>query len=499
MAKRAAISSGSAPARYDGFDKMLWNGKWRHGKSGRSADDRDPYTNDVLVRIPLADEGDLDEGFRAAAAAQPKWHAMLPGERSAIIRRAADLMAERREEIVDWLIRESGSTRIKANIEWQIARAVTLEAATFSSRVEGPILPTDIPGKESRVYRQPVGVVGMISPWNFPFHLSSRSVAPAMAVGNTVVIKPASDTPVTGGLLLAKIYEEAGVPAGVLNVIVGAGSVIGDTFVCHPIPRVISFTGSTEVGRRIMELASRSPMLKRVLLELGGNTPSVILDDADLDLAVNTTIFGKFLHQGQICMAINRLIVDAKIYDEFVDRFTDRARRLKVGNPSDEDTVIGPLINKQQFEKLLKHIEKGRAEGARQVLGGDPQGLVLPPHVFVDATNNMSIAREELFGPVVPIIKVRGEDEALEVANATSYGLSGAVVTRDLERGARFAQRLQAGMTHVNDSPINDLPNCPFGGEKNSGLGRYNGQWSIEEFTTVHWISVQHAPLRYPL
>ena len=193
---------------------------------------------------------------------------------SAIIRRAAAIMEERREEIIDWLIHESGSTRIKANVEWQYARAVTLEAASFPSRVEGPILPTDIPGKESRVYRQPVGVVGMISPWNFPFHLSSRSVAPAIAVGNAVVIKPASDTPVTGGLLLAKIYEEAGLPAGVLNVVIAQGSVIGDAFVRHPIPRVISFTGSTEVGRRIMELAAQSPILKRVLLELGGNTPS---------------------------------------------------------------------------------------------------------------------------------------------------------------------------------------------------------------------------------
>jgi aldehyde dehydrogenase (NAD+) len=257
----------TAPVPYDGFDTMLVNGTWRHGSAGRVADDLDPYTNDVLVRIPLADERDLDEAFRAAAAAQPKWYSMLPAERSAVLRRAATIMEERRGEIVEWLVRESGSTRIKANIEWEIAHAVTLEAATFPSRVEGPILPTDIPGKESRVYRQPVG---MISPWNFPMHLSSRSVAPALAVGNAVVIKPASNTPVTGGLLLAKIYEEAGLPTGVLNVVIGAGSVIGDAFVRHPVPRVISFTGSTEVGRHIAELAAQSPILKRVVLELEG-------------------------------------------------------------------------------------------------------------------------------------------------------------------------------------------------------------------------------------
>jgi aldehyde dehydrogenase (NAD+) len=197
-------------------------------------------------------------------------------------------------------------------------------------------------------------------------------------------------------------------------------------------------------------------------------------------------------------MAINRLIVDAKVHDEFVERFTERLRRLKVGNPSDADTAVGPLINRQQLEKLMQNIEKARAEGARLVLGGEPKGLVVPPHIFVDARNDMAIAQNELFGPAVSIIKVSGEEEALAAANATTYGLASAVVTRDLERGARFARRMQAGMTHVNDSPVNDLPNCPFGGEKNSGLGRYNGQWSIEEFTTAHWISVQHAPVQYP-
>ncbi len=484
--------------RYGEFDKMLLNGKWREGSSDRFSDDTDPYSNEILARIRLANERDLDEAFGAAAAAQRKWCEMLPMERSAIIRRAGEIMEERREEIVDWLVHESGSTRIKANVEWQYARGVTFEAASFPSRVEGPIVPTDIPAKESRVYRQPVGVVGMISPWNFPFHLSSRSVAPAIAVGNAVVIKPASDTPVTGGLLLAKIFEEAGLPAGVLNVMIAQGSMIGDAFVRHPVPRVISFTGSTGVGRRIMELAAQSPILKRVVLELGGNSPSVILDDADLDIAVNTAVFGKFLHQGQICMAINRLIVDTKVHDAFVERFIDRVGRLKVGNPSDPDTVIGPVINKHQFDKIMEHIKKAPGEGARQVLGGEPQGLVIPPHVFVDATNDMSIAQDELFGPVVSIIRVSGEEEALEAANATSYGLSSAVVTRDVERGNRFALKLQAGMTHVNDSPVNDLPNCPFGGEKNSGLGRYNGQWSIEEFTTPHWISVQHEPVQYP-
>jgi len=284
----------------------------------------------------------------------------------------------------------------------------------------------------------------------------------------------------------------------VLNVVIGAGEAIGDHFVSHRVPRVISFTGSTAVGRRIMELAARSVMLKKVALEQGGNSPLVVLDDADLDLAVNAAIFGKFLHQGQICMSVNRIIVDALVHEEFVGRFIDRVRRLKVGNPSDDDTVIGPLINEARLKKLLEHIEKARAEGARQAIGGDHEGLVLPPHVFVDATNDMSIAQDELFGPVTSIIEVRGEEQALQVANATLYGLSSAVITRDVERGLRFAQRFQAGMSHVNDSPVNDIATSPFGGEKNSGLGRYNGEWAIEEFTTPHLITVQHAPISYP-
>lgn len=486
------------PRAYDGFDRMPIGRAWRAGRSGRVAEDRDPYTGDILVRIPLANQQDLDEAYHAAAEAQPKWAALLPGERAAVLRRAAAIMEARREEIVTWLIRESGSTRTKANIEWESAHAIMLEATSAPYRVQGRILPNDIPGKECRVYRQPVGVIGVISPWNFPMHLSNRSVAPALAVGNAVVIKPASDTPITGGLLLAKIYEEAGLPPGVLGVIVGPGSLIGDAFVLHPVPRVISFTGSTPVGRHIAGLAAKSPMLKRVALELGGNSPFIILDDADLDLAVNAAVFGKFLHQGQICMITNRLIVDSVVYDEFVERFTAHVRSLKAGDPSNANTAVGPIINLSQLQGLLKHVETARAEGARQTAGGEPQGLLLPPHVFADVTPYMRIAQDEMFGPVVSIIKATGEEEAIRVANDTEYGLSSAVFTRNVERGVRVALQLRVGMTHVNDSPVNDLPNCPFGGEKNSGLGRFGGDWIIEEFTTDHWVSVQHTPRQYP-
>ncbi|MGD9765873.1 MAG: aldehyde dehydrogenase family protein [Candidatus Binatia bacterium] len=486
------------PAGYGGFEHMLIDGEWRPGRADAVLADRDPFTGEVLVEMRQASAQDVDDAYRAAAAAQPAWAAKLPADRAALLRRAVAIMAGRREEIVDWLIRESGSTRIKALLEWEFTIAMTHEASTFPARAHGYVVPTDVGGKEGHVYRQPVGVVGMISPWNFPLHLSNRSITPALALGNTAVIKPASDTPVTGGLLLAKIYEEAGLPPGVLNVVVGAGNAIGEQFVLHPTPRVISFTGSTEVGKHIAEMAASGPMLKRVALELGGNCPSVVLDDANVALAVETAIYGKFLHQGQICMATNRFIVDAKVHDEFVDRFVHRVRSLAVGNPRDPVTVIGPLINDSQLKRLMKLIEQARAEGARQLEGGEPKGLVLPPHVFVDVKNDMAIAQNELFGPVATIIKVQGEDEALEAANDTPYGLSASVITRDLDRGRQFALRIQAGMTHVNDSPVHDLPTSPFGGEKNSGIGRYNGEWAIEEFTTVHWISTQHIPILYP-
>ena len=484
-------------ARYDGFDRMPIAGRWIAGHSGKRRADHDPYSDEVLVEIPLANAEDVDAAYREAQRVQPKWASALPQERRDVLERAAEILVRRKEEIVDWIIRESGGTRIKAELEWLLVREGLLEAATYPAHVVGRILPAGIPGKESRVYRQPVGVVGVISPWNFPFQLSNRSVAPARALGNAVVLKPASDTPITGGLLPAKIFEEAGLPPGVLSVVIGSGSDIGDAFVEHPVPRAISFTGSTPVGRHIAELAGKG--VKKVALELGGNGPFIVLDDADLDRAVDAAVNGKFLHQGQICMAINRIILERGIHDAFLAKFVERVRGLKVGNPRDPETAIGPVINKQQFEHLDRLIRETIAAGARALLRGEPRGLVLPPVVLVDVTNDMPAAREELFGPVAPIIKARDADEAIRIANDTEYGLSSAIFTSDLEKGVRLAQRIQAGMTHVNDMPVNDEPNTAFGGVKASGLGRFGGEWAVEEFTTDHWISVQHTPRKYPI
>ena len=483
---------------YQDFHLQPLAGEWREGSSETTRPVMNPYSGEELVSIRLANSEDLDKAYRKAEAAQQDWANRGPSERSAVLLRAVSIFDERKEEIIDWLIRESGSTRLKAMIEWGSARAITLEAASMPARAHGYTIASDIPGKDNLVYRRPLGVVGVISPWNFPLHLSQRSVAPALALGNAVVIKPASDTPVTGGLLLARVFEEAGLPSGVLSVVVGAGSEIGDDFVAHPVPALISFTGSTPVGKNIGRIATGGDHIKKVALELGGKSHFVVLDDADVEQAAKAAVFGKFLHQGQICMAINRIIVDQGRYDEFVDAFVAHVKTLKVGDPSDIETAIGPIINQSQLEGLQRKIASAKAEGATVLLEGEVSGQMLSPHVFGDVTPEMELSAEEIFGPIAGIQKARDEQHALELANGTEFGLSSAVFSGDPERGLNFARQVRAGMTHVNDMPVNDEAALPFGGEKNSGLGRFNGDWAIEEFSTVQWVSVQRTPRQYP-
>lgn len=487
----------SQPA-YQNLELQPIAGIWRKGAAGRALEVIDPFNGERLLNLPMANREDLDEAYRGAQEAQARWAAIGPTARGDVMRRAVAIFDARKDEIIHWIVRESGSTRIKAEIEWASARAITQESAGLPGRTHGRILPSDVPGKESHVYRLPLGVVGVISPWNFPLHLSARSVSPALALGNAVVVKPASDTPVSGGLLLARIFEEAGLPAGVLSVLIGAGSEIGDAFVAHPVPSFISFTGSTPVGRGIGRIASGGEHLKHVALELGGNSPFVVLADADVQAAVNAAVVGKFLHQGQICMAINRIIVEAPLLDEFTKRFVERVKTLPCGDPSKPQTVIGPVINARQLAGLQNKVAQAKKEGATVLAGGEPQGNVMPPHVFGDVTPDMEIAREEIFGPLVGILSARDAEHALELANRSEHGLSSAVFTGDLARGVAFARRVRAGMTHVNDMPVNDEANAPFGGEKNSGIGRFNGDWAIEEFTTDHWITVQNTPRGYP-
>lgn len=475
---------------YQFSDQQFIAGHWLKGTSTHTLNNLNPYTQELILKLQAASIVDVDSAYSAAERSFVTWSQTSPSERKNIILRVYDVVKNRREEIIDWLIQESGSTRLKANIEVDAVLGIINEAVTFPERMEAQELHSTDPSRKSYAIRKPLGVIAVISPWNFPFHLSMRSVVTAIAIGNCVVLKPASDTPITGGLLLAKIFEEAAVPQGVFSVVAGLGGEIGDYFVEHDTPKMISFTGSTLVGKRVGQLAVGGNHLKRIALELGGNAPLVVLDDADLDLAVELAVMGRFLHQGQICMSTNRVIVDAKIYDAFVGKLLIRTQDIVYGDPDQANTLIGPIINSSQVEKIKHIIDQALQQGTKLILRGKIQGNIIPPHIFIDVDPESSLAKEESFGPVLPVIKAHNESDALRLANDTAYGLSSAVCTADIERGTRFAMQIDAGMTHINAITVADQPNAPFGGEKNSGLGRFNGQWILEEFSHTHWLTV---------
>ncbi|WP_214709182.1 MULTISPECIES: aldehyde dehydrogenase family protein [unclassified Exiguobacterium] len=476
------------------FTKMYIDGQWVEGSSDKWIDNTNPFTDETLFSIRSADESDLDKAYAVAKEAQTEWATMLPQNRRALIEKFAEVTLQHKDDIIDWLVKESGSTRIKAEGEFLASMAIIKEAATFPFRMDGLIKPSIVPNKENRVYRKPLGVIGVISPWNFPFHLAVRSIVSALATGNTVVVKPATATPVTGGLLFASLFEEAGLPKGVLNIVVGRGSEIGDAIVEHPVPKLISFTGSTEVGKGIAEKAGR--LLKKTALELGGNNVFVVLDDADIDRAVESAVYSKFYHQGQICMSTNRILVAESIHDEFLKKFVERVRALKFGNPNESDTQVGPLIDHDQVDRILDQIKQTVDAGATLQVGGNADGNVLEPTVVSGVTNDMPLAKNEIFGPVAVILSFKDDAEALHISNELPYGLSGAV-HGSIYRATEFARQVETGMIHVNDQSVNDEPHLPFGGEKDSGLGRFNGEWVLEEFTTLQWVSVMHERREY--
>jgi aldehyde dehydrogenase (NAD+) len=458
--------------------------------------DENPFTREEIATIPAGTEDDVDRAYEAAAEAQKEWSQQPPQARAGVINAAIEFVGDHREEIAELLAVESGSTRVKSEAELGTARGMMQQAASYPFRMDGQHMDSITPGKENVAERVPVGVVGVISPWNFPLHLSMRAVAPAIAAGNAVVLKPASNTPITGGLLLARIFEEAGVPEGVLSVVPGRGSEIGDAVAGHEIPRVLAFTGSTEIGQRVAEKAAGNCALPA--LELGGNNVHVVTDEADLERAVDGGVFGSFLHQGQICISTNRHLVHESIYDDYVDALADRAASLPTGDPTDGDTVIGPIIDESQRDQILAYVEDSVDEGATLETGGDADGLVVEPTVLSDADNDMAAACNEHFGPVAPVIPYSSDDEAIELANDTIHGLSGSVHSEDMAQARRIADGIETGMIHINDQPINDEPHVPFGGMKQSGIGRYNGEQILDELTTTKWISVQHEPREYP-
>ncbi len=480
-----------------GLNKQYIAGVWRDGQSERFYVDTNPYDGSTVAKFRMATVADVDLAYESAKSAQKGWAQVNPFEKRELFERAVGILDENTESITRIIADEIGGTYLKALVEISLVRNILKEAATYPMRMEGKILPSSVPGKENRLYRLPSGVVGVLSPFNFPFCLSMRAVAPALATGNGVVLKPNEISAIVGGTLIARLFEEAGLPKGLLNVIVTEIGEIGDRMVEHPIPKVISFTGSTAVGRHIGEVASRN--LKRVALELGGNSALLVLEDADIGLAVQAAVFSRFIHQGQICMCANRIIVHKNVYNEFVEKFVEKAAKLKVGDPHNRETFIGPLIQARQVDALMRVVDESIADGAKVAYRGPVHGNVVAPIVLVDVTEDMACAKQEMFGPAVAIMPVDSDDEAVRIANNSAYGLSGSVFTRNLEHGVKVAMRIESGMVHVNDGTVNDEPLVAFGGEKDSGVGRYNGKWALEEFTTQKWISVQHEPRMYPV
>jgi acyl-CoA reductase-like NAD-dependent aldehyde dehydrogenase len=479
--------------------QMYINGRWVDAIDGKTFDDYNPYSGEVYARLPSGKRRDARKACDAAAAAFPDWSHTPPAERQRYLLRAADIFERRQQEILNIVTQETGGTFGWGMFQTGFVPGLLREAAAQVHAISGEIIPADLPGAFFMTIRQPVGVVAGIAPWNAPLILSLRAVALPMACGNTTVLKPSAKAPVSGGIIFAEVFEEAGFPRGIFNVVTngpGFSGEVGDEFIEHPKVRRLSFTGSTEVGRQIAEKAARH--LKKVTLELGGNDPLIILKDADIDYAVNAATFGRFNHQGQICMSSKRIIVEKPLATHFTEKFVEKVQRLKVGDSQDPDTVIGPLINQEQVDKLHKQVEEAIKQGARLVCGGKYDGRCYYPTVLTGVTPDMNIAREETFGPVAPIIIVEDADEAVRVANDSRFGLSAGVITSDFQKGLEIAERLESGMVHINDSTIHDEPQVPFGGMKESGYGRHGGRAAIEEFTELRWISIQRTPRQYP-
>ncbi|MEU6314762.1 aldehyde dehydrogenase family protein [Streptomyces sp. NPDC047014] len=470
---------------------------WQDGPTltGGEAPVVEPATGRTLATLTLAAPADVADAAERARAAQQDWARTSHPERAAVLRRAGDLFTAHAEELRQWLVRESGSIPGKAGFELHVAAQECYEAAALASRPAGQVLPSEAP-RLSFTRRVPAGVVGVVAPFNAPLILAIRSVAPALALGNAVLLKPDRRTAVCGGLALAAVFAAAGLPAGLLHVLPG-GADTGAAVVADPRVRVISFTGSTASGRAVGELAGRH--LKRAHLELGGNSALVVLRDADLDAAVAQASWGSFFHQGQICMTAGRHLVHASLYDEYVERLAARAEELAVGDPYREQVHLGPLIDRAQLERVHALVEASTAAGAKLVAGGTHRELFYRPTVLAGAGDDTPAYAEEVFGPVAPVRSFATEDEAVELASAGPYGLSLGIVTRDAARGLDLAARIPTGIAHINDQTVNDEAVAPFGGVGASGTGaRFGGEANLDAFTELRWTTARTTPAGHP-
>jgi aldehyde dehydrogenase (NAD+) len=471
------------------------NGGWREGSDGGVADDVNPATGEVFARVAQAGARDVEDALAAAHAARGPWAKVLVNEREALLLDTASRIAARSTEIRDLIVEETGSVMMKA--PWEVGYAVEClrSAAACTRQAHGDTFPSSAKGQVGMTIRQPLGVIAGISPFNSPFLLAIKKIAFALAAGNTFILKPSDLAPLCG-LKLAELFHAAGLPAGVLNVIPGPAAVVGAALVSDPRVKMITFTGSSAVGRQLAAEAGRH--MKRMTLEMGGKNPLVVLADADLAYAVDAAAFGIFFHQGQVCMASSKIIVEAPLYAAFVEKFVAKARTIKVGDPRDPATVIGPLIRPTQSLFIMRQIEDAVAKGARVACGGTHDGPFFAPTVLAGVTPAMSIYGEESFGPVTSVLRADDYEHALGLANDTRAGLSAAIVTNDLQKGFDFALRSESGMVHINDTTISDEPHIDFGGVKDSGFGREGGMASMAEMMETKWITFQLGKREFP-
>ncbi|MCP3408516.1 aldehyde dehydrogenase [Bradyrhizobium sp. CCGB01] len=477
---------------------LLIGGKDQSASNQRTFQRHNPISGEVATTVAAASIDDAMRAADAAAAAFPAWSQLGPSERRKRLSAAADILARRAAEFTALMVAETGATAGWAGFNVHLAEGMLREAAAMTTQISGEVIPTDKPDNLAMAYRQPVGVVLGIAPWNAPVILGVRSVAMPLACGNTVVLKASEMSPGVHRLI-GSCLTEAGLGDGVVNVVTNApedAQAVVEALIAHPAIRRVNFTGSTRVGRLIALACAKH--LKRALLELGGKAPLVILDDADLDAAVNAAAFGAFMNQGQICMSTERIVVDDNVADAFIAKFAAKAKSLPHGDPGKGNVVLGSLVSAAACDRVRGLIDDAVAKGAVVAAGGHGSGTIMPATIVDHVTPAMRIYGEESFGPVVTVVRVSGVDEAVRVANDTEYGLSSAVFGRDIARALGVAKRIEAGICHVNAPTVHDEPQMPFGGTKASGYGRFGGRAAIDEFTELRWITVQTGPRHYP-
>jgi aldehyde dehydrogenase (NAD+) len=470
------------------------NGKWVDAKSGKTFENRNPANWDEVIGIfPKSGKEDVDEAVKAARFAFEKWRLVPAPKRGDIMRAIGDIMVARKEELAREMTREMGKVLAETRGDVQEGIDTAYYASSEGRRLFGRTVPSELPNKFAMAIRVPIGVGGIITPWNFPMAIPTWKIFPAVLSGNTVVFKPATDTPKTATTLV-EIMMEAGIPEGVVNIVHGGGNEVGNAITSHPDIDLISFTGSTAVGKQISRDASDT--LKRVSLELGGKNAQIVMDDADLDLALDGVLWGAFGTTGQRCTATSRLILHEKIYDKFMSTLVDRTKKLRLGDGLLPATEVGPCVNESQRKTVQSYVEIGQKEGARLVAGGSiargnglSKGWFHEPTIFADVTPEMRVAKEEIFGPVLSVIRTKSLEESIAVLNNTVYGLSSSVYTRDVNKAFVAIRDIKAGITYINVPTIGAEAHLPFGGVKQTGNGHREGGWTVYDFFT-EWKAV---------